>query len=637
MRRLLGIFALTAMIYGCFAMARKDAAVTVSAASGPGNLELVSVTGQQAGCPAGPAYTFCDQIPGTGVPPGTTSRPTKFTFEAVNAVTGVSVALAAIPGLSANYAPGDFSIALGLCGGSLVAAQQCEVDIVFHPTASGLREGSLTLSDPAGDTLTLILAGRGTNLVVTPPPPPSCTPAVAQANAFTYCNESVGAASGNQTFTLTSVNAVTGFNVALAAVSGLSSEFNSADFTIASTTCTGTLAADVSCTINVAFTPTAAGLREAALTATDSQGDTETAYLAGHTTMALLISSNASASCSFGSFEFCNEPVGGMTGAIGYTLTNTSGTQLSGVSVPATSTGGDFKVLNTSCTASLPANGSCRINVAFSPNSTGLLEEPLTVTDVTGDLAVANFAGTGDDYSVQLASGQTNEITVVQGGTATYKAVVTADSVFGANGEQVTFVCPSNLPEFTTCSFNPCPLTIVPGTSTPFSIVIVTSSATVSAPTVNPCGGQTAGAPPTLQGPRFVFHAPATALARDVNLLSQRFPSLTANLPPALAIFVFVCVMGSMMRGGTTFSRFAGSNSRPRFAVRMPLIFATAGFAALLFLGCGGSGGTKATTATAVGVTNLTILANATDANGNSLQASRSLQFTLDVVAQASK
>jgi hypothetical protein len=69
--------------------------------------------------------------------------------------------------------------------------------------------------------------------------------------------------------------------------------------------------------------------------------------------------------------------------------------------------------------------------------------------------------------------------------------------------------------------------------------------------------------------------------------------------------------------------------------MRVPLIFAIAGLAAVAFTGChGGSSTTQASTATPAGVTDLTILANATDSSGNLLGTSRSLQFTLDVVVK---
>ena len=437
-------------ILAAFVALRLNQVTTVSAAAASSNLEFVSAVGQP-GCPLDPGFAFCDQIPGAGMPPGTTSPATHFMIEALAAASGVTVSLVAVPGLSANYNPGDFAISLESCAGSLVANQQCEVDIVFHPTTTGLREAALTLADSAGDTLTLNVAGTGRNLVLTPPASaPTCTPNNPQDNAFTYCNEPVGSTSGVQTFTLTLANAITGLDFALTAVSGLTAEFNAADFTIESRTCTGTLAANTSCAIKIAFTPTSAGLREAALTATDSQGDATAVFLAGHTSTGLLLIP-ASAACSLGSFEFCNEPIGGTTASGAFTLTNTSGAQITGLSVPAVSVAGNFRVASTSCVLILAASASCTINVDFTPQTKGLLQDTISITDNAGDIGAANFAGSGDDYELQLPSGQASELTVVQGGTITFNAQAVSDGVFGQNGERVALLCPSssNLPAFT--------------------------------------------------------------------------------------------------------------------------------------------------------------------------------------------
>ena len=126
----------------------------------------------------------------------------------------------------------------------------------------------------------------------------------------------------------------------------------------------------------------------------------------------------------------------------------------------------------------LAANGTCLINVAFTPQGSGARTETLSVTDSnSGDSATYDLAGTGDDYSLQLASGQAEEVNVAQGGTTTFKAMVVPDSVFGQNGEMVKFQCPSNLPGFATCAFSPCPVAITPGAAVAFSVTFVTSSA----------------------------------------------------------------------------------------------------------------------------------------------------------------
>ena len=56
----------------------------------------------------------------------------------------------------------------------------------------------------------------------------------------------------------------------------------STDFTVASSPCTATLLAHTSCTISIAFTPTAIGQRQASITVSDAQGDLAMINLTGY-------------------------------------------------------------------------------------------------------------------------------------------------------------------------------------------------------------------------------------------------------------------------------------------------------------------------------------------------------------------
>ena len=77
-----------------------------------------------------------------------------------------------------------------------------------------------------------------------------------------YGNEPSGGVTATQSFTLSASSLVTGLNIPKATAP--------ADFTVQSNSCTTTLAANSSCTLNVAFTPTTTGARSATLTVTDS-------------------------------------------------------------------------------------------------------------------------------------------------------------------------------------------------------------------------------------------------------------------------------------------------------------------------------------------------------------------------------
>jgi sugar lactone lactonase YvrE len=320
-------------------------------------------------------------------------------------------------------------------------------------------------------------------------------------------------------------------------------------------------------------------------------------------------------------FTYCNMPAGGTSPTAVFTLTNTSST-VAATAVAISVTNTDFTVETTNCTATLPASGTCTINVAFTPQASGARIGTLTVTDSDpGDSATHDLAGRGDDYTLQLASGQTQELSVTQGGTVVFNLQVAPDSVFGQDGEMVKFQCPSNVPGFATCAFDPCPVAITPGAAVAFTVTFVTSSATAAAPTVVSCGGSSGVAPGTAtRNPTmFLRAAPAT----QPLAASHQFPSPWPLALLALAIFGGAALVGFGIRRRTP--------SRPRGT---RYTFALAGLAVALVIGCHSNKTTPppTTPVTPTGVTNLLILGNATDAGGNSLGTSRSVQVILDVV-----
>jgi hypothetical protein len=616
-RRLLAVCAVTVMVFAAFSVVGLSRVDTVSAAGTPANLVLATVQ-STGGCPLGPAYTFCDQVPGT-------TGPTEVFF--VNnstAVTGLSVSLQQIPGLAANFAPGDFTIASNSCTGILAANSQCEIGVAFSPTVAGLRTAALTVTDAGGDALAINVAGTGRNLTLAPPGD-SCT---LPDDAFTYCSESVGSTSGAETFTLMAGAIETGVNVSLQPISELSSEFSATDFTIVSTTCTGALAANASCTIGVEFTPTTAGLRSAALTATDSNGDTTVINLAGSTTGGLFFAivepgTNPAACARVNFFSFCSEPTAGSTAPTTVTLRNTTGTQITGLTItpPLNTTQppptpANFSVTSTSCASTLAANASCTINIAFTPQATGLQQGSVVVTDSAGDVGAINLSGTGDDFSLQIVAGESPEVTVQQGDTATFMAQLTSDGVFGQSGEMVTLQCPTNLPQFTTCAFMPCPITPMVGGTVPFSILIATSTATkLTPPVVSPCDSTSASFAPGARGPNGILRIVTNRPER-----APQFPALLVILGAIALLFgaAGYCIPDTLSASGRGSRR------------------ALLAFGLVLFSGACGGGYNSASmsTATPIATTTLNVVASATDSSGNSISASRALQITLDVIKQ---
>ena len=73
-------------------------------------------------------------------------------------MTGLTISLAAVPGLAARFAPADFTIASNSCGSTLVGGTSCTVGIQFSPTVTGLRAAALTATDIGGDSSAIYLA-----------------------------------------------------------------------------------------------------------------------------------------------------------------------------------------------------------------------------------------------------------------------------------------------------------------------------------------------------------------------------------------------------------------------------------------------------------------------------------------------
>jgi sugar lactone lactonase YvrE len=459
----------------------------------------------------------------------------------------------------------------------------------------------------------------------------------------------VGGTSPTQTFTLAnnSANALSGVTVTMAGA-------NPADFTIESTTCTAALAASSTCTISVASTPTAIGSRSATLTVTDSTpSDLATASLY---TLALTPAS--------ATFE--NVPTGGTSPSQTFTLTNSSPTSLTGVTIafnPPT-TPGNFTQQSTSCTTMLAANSTCAITVAFTPQTTGSLSSALTVSETGGASTSATMSASGDDFSLQFASGQPQEITILQGSSGTINGFVQPVGAFGQNGEKVTFVCPTNLPINTSCAITPCPAAITVGSNAPFQITFVTSTDAKPAPV--PTGGCSSyGPPPTawlmpgpgMRGSRgdgrpgaiesagsvLAFVLPQELFAweearfpalmfstqrADGNGDNSRGDSRAASSAFASPIFSFgllaLLAVGTLLACGIC--GMVGSGRQ-----RLLLLVGVSVIAFTGLVGCHHKSGTTVFPGTPTGTTTMVVTGNAVDASGNSLKSSRTIQFIVQV------
>jgi hypothetical protein len=219
------------------------------------------------------AGTQTAQLTGTGVAPATdTLSPASLTFatqqitttSAAQQVTLTNAGGVALTLITASITPGnssDFNV-INACGNSLAANSTCAFDVTFTPTATGTRTATLTVTDQYR-TQSIALSGVGAA-----PPGVSLSPAT-----LTFPYTGAGLTSLPQTLTLTNNGGLP------LAISGVAV---SNGFTIATNSCTASLAVNTACSLQIVFTPTAAGTLNGTLTFTDNApSTTQTASLTG--------------------------------------------------------------------------------------------------------------------------------------------------------------------------------------------------------------------------------------------------------------------------------------------------------------------------------------------------------------------
>lgn len=202
---------------------------------------------------------------------------------------------------------------------------------------------------------------------------------VISPTAMDFGSEPVGFTSASQHFTLK--------NTSIFAVS-IDSASASGDFLVTSNNCRS-IQAGTTCTVDVAFKPTAIGSRTGTLTVT-SRAKTLTATLTGTGTPDL--------AASTASINFSNVDIGA-SATQSITLTNIAPGP---VAIPAFAISGDY-TLGSSC-STISAGGTCILNITFKPTATGTRAGNLSVS--AGDPAAfalpTQLTGNGVDFSLAL-------------------------------------------------------------------------------------------------------------------------------------------------------------------------------------------------------------------------------------------
>jgi hypothetical protein len=376
---------------------------------------LVYFTPTQAGARTGtlsvassaPGSPQTVSLSGTGLSPTAQISTGNLTF--VNQAVGTASAPQGVTLTNTGTTPfqvgpvnisGDFSQTSN-CPVSLAGGSSCKFQVVFMPTATGTRRGALSITTTAPNSLPQVsLTGTGVNssAQVTPP-------------SLMFGNQNVGTTSASQAVTLKNPgeSVLTISNVTASANFG---ETNN---------CGSSLAAASSCTINVTFSPTAAGSLTGTLTIIDDNmgvaGSTQTVSLSGNGTAPSL-------SLSPAGLIFGSQTLKTTSAPSPVTVTNNGTASLTFTGIAVT---GDFAIApsGTTCSTSTPvtAGGHCAINVTFTPTAIGVRTGSLTLTDnASGSPQTVTLTGneaiTLTPTSAAVAPGGTVEFSLPAGVSA---------------------------------------------------------------------------------------------------------------------------------------------------------------------------------------------------------------------------
>jgi hypothetical protein len=341
--------------------------------------------------------------------------------------------------ISSITAAGDFAESDN-CGVSVQAAGNCSVSVTFSPTAAGLRNGTIQISDSAqGSPHVIALSGFANGATATFSP-----------TSVTFPTTPVGSSSAAQSVSLSNLGNAT-LNVSNIQVSGDFSQVN---------TC-GAVVAGSSCTIMVSFLPTAAGNRTGTLVVNDNAaGSFQAIPLSGTGTQAIAILSPAAVT-------FGPTALGTSSIVQSVTLANSGNAVLH---VAAVQTTGDFSQTNTCGT--VPAGASCVINIMFTPTAAGNRSGTLVVADDAFSNPQIPLAGSGSDFG--LTSSPTS-VAVNSGSSASYNLSIS--SVGGAFNNAVKLAC-QNVPTSASCVFSPASVT--PGSTKSGSVLTISTGSIVA-------------------------------------------------------------------------------------------------------------------------------------------------------------
>jgi len=274
---------------------------------------------------------------------------------------------------------------------------------------------------------------------------------------LTFGQQAIGTTSPPEKVTLTDSGLVS-LTISNIQITGA----NASDFA-QTNNCPATLGVNANCQISVSFSPSAGGIRNAAVSISDNSPVSPQAVPLVGTTPVFLSPVNVG---------FPSQYVGTSGLPQSVRLNNTGNSPLTIVSVTATPA--DFAPLST-CGSSLGPGASCSIGVFFDPTTSGTRDGTLTVTDSASDSPqTASLGGVGQDFSMSPSS--SSSATVSPGQVATYTVSVVPDGGFN----QTVLLSCSGEPSGSSCSASPSSAVLKGSTPIPVTVTVTTAGTSAS-------------------------------------------------------------------------------------------------------------------------------------------------------------
>lgn len=359
---------------------------------------VLTVTDSSTGNP-----TLASTLNGTALPTTATLTPASQDFGSVYAGGGLSAAKLFIFTNTSVVAISPKVISItgnftetNTCGTTLAAGAGCTVSVIFAPLTTGALSGTLTVTDSSSADPILLASLTGTGLPSTASLAPS---------TLTFGNVIVGVTSASQIVTWTNTSSIP-LSISKVSTSG--------DFSVTATTCAGAIAANSSCTVSIAFTPTALYARAGAVTvaSTSTANPTLTATLSGVGV--------ADVEASVLSLNFGNVDLGTPAKSQTFTVTNYTNAAIALTSFSIT---GDY-TYTTTCGSSIAGLSTCTVTVGFTPSALGTRAGTLTINtnDTKYPVIAIPLTGVGVDFSIAFSP--TSDSTIA-GYTVTPGLIVT--------------------------------------------------------------------------------------------------------------------------------------------------------------------------------------------------------------------